>query len=92
MKNNLQLPKQIGLPSFPGKKEGLLNNKDKILRTKYARSAKKLLHDFPDFYTGHVSFYLDGVSFVHKYNRLNAAIQPKVTCLETERRGAKERG
>ncbi|CAB4014237.1 Hypothetical predicted protein, partial [Paramuricea clavata] len=31
----------------------------------------------PDFYTTHLAFYLDGVSFIHKNDPRKAAIQPK---------------
>lgn len=68
---------RLGYRHFQARKKGLLNNSDKKLRIKYARRAKKILKKSPNFYTKHVSFYLDGVSFVHKYNPFNTAIQPK---------------
>ena len=35
------------------------------------------MKDSPDFFTQHIAFYLDGVSFVHKYNPMNEAEKPK---------------
>ena len=38
---------------------------------------KRVLRDHPDYYTNHVAFYVDAVSFVHKSDPRKAAIQPK---------------
>ena len=38
---------------------------------------KKTLNKYPNFFTKHVGFYLDGVSFIHKSNLLKVAVQPK---------------
>ena len=57
------------------RKKGLLN--DKQLRLSYAREMKRVLGKLPDYYTSHVAFYLDAVSFVHKYDPRKAAVQPK---------------
>ena len=59
------------------RKKGLLNDKDKRLRLSYARQMKRVLHDHPDFYTNHVAFHLNAVSFVHKNDPRKAAVQPK---------------
>jgi hypothetical protein len=60
------------------RKKGLLNDKDKRLRLSYAREIiTRVLCDHPDYYTNHVAFYLDAVSFVHKIDPRKAAIQPK---------------
>ena len=59
------------------RKKGLLNDKDKRLRLSYAREMTRVLRDHPDYYTNHVAFYLDAVSFVHKNDPRKAAIQPK---------------
>ena len=59
------------------RKKGLLNNKDKRLRLSYAREMKRVLRELPDYYTNHVAFYLDAVSFVHKNDPRKAAVQPK---------------
>lgn len=59
------------------RKKGLLNESDKRLRTSYARKMKFILQTQPDFYTNHLAFYLDAVSFIHKNDPRKAAIQPK---------------
>ena len=59
------------------RKKGLLNESDERLRTSYARKMKLILQSEPDFYTNHLAFYLDGVSFIHKNDPRKAAIQPK---------------
>jgi transposase len=59
------------------RKKGLLNESDERLRTSYARKMKFILQSEPDFYTNHLAFYLDGVSFIHKNDPRKAAIQPK---------------
>jgi hypothetical protein len=62
---------------WQARKKGLLNDKDKRLRLSYAREMTRVLRDHPDYYTNHVAFYLDAVSFVHKNDPRKAAIQPK---------------
>ena len=59
-------------------------NLTKKFEKKYAQNAKKVPKDSPKFYTHDISFYLDGVSFVHKYNPLKTALQPK-SCVEKAR-------
>lgn len=62
-----------GYHFLQSRKKGLLSDKDKDLRLKHARVKKGILKDSPDFFTQHIAFYLDGVSFVHKYNPMNEA-------------------
>ena len=52
------------------RKKGLVTEKDRRLRMKYARNMK---HHGVSFWTEELSFFLDGVSFVHKYNPLETA-------------------
>ena len=54
-----------------------LNHQDKRLRLSYAREMKRVLCELPDYYTNHVAFYLDAVSFVHKNDSRKAEVQPK---------------
>lgn len=68
---------QWGYKHLQARKKGLLNENDKKVRRLYARKINNLLKTSPDFHTNHVAFYLDGVSFVHKYNPFNVAGQPK---------------
>jgi len=67
----------MGFHFLQSRKKGLLSDKDKQFRLKHAREMKRVLKSHPDFYTKHVAFYLDGVSFVHKYNPMNDASKPK---------------
>ena len=41
---------------------------DRKLRLRFAREMKRKLRQNPDFWTNEVAFFLDGVSFIHKYN------------------------
>ena len=66
-----------GYHFLQSRKKGLLSDKDKDLRLKHARVVRGILKDSPDFFTQHIAFYLDGVSFVHKYNPMNEAEKPK---------------
>ena len=51
----------------------LLSDKDKKTRFRYA--SDMTLRQCPDFYVNHISFYLDGVSFIHKFNPMKDACQ-----------------
>ena len=66
-----------GYGFFQARKKGLLNDKDRKLRMKYARRIKRCLQQNPNFWKNEVAFYLDGVSFVYKHNPLNSATSPK---------------
>ena len=68
---------QHGYKHLQARKKGILNENDRKVRTLYARKIKRLLQTSPDFFTNHIAFYLDGVSFVHKYNPFNVAMQTK---------------
>lgn len=57
------------------RKKGLLTKKDLRLRMAFARKVKRVLN--PDFWKSGISFYLDGASFVHKYNPFDQAKAPK---------------
>ena len=59
------------------RKKGLLNANDERLRSTYARKMKVVLSKEPQFYTEHLAFYLDRVSFIHKNDPRKAAMQPK---------------
>lgn len=66
-----------GYHFLQSRKKGLLSDKDKELRLRHARTMKRVLQVYPDFYTDHIAFYLDGVSFVHKFNPMSEAAKPK---------------
>jgi len=68
---------RLGYKYLQARKKGLLTINDKKLRLHHAKKMNVLLKNHADFYTNHVAFYLDGVSFVHKYNPLQEAEKPK---------------
>ena len=68
---------RLGYKFLNARKKGLLTEKDKKKRMKYARDMLHKLRDEPKFYCDHVAFYLDGVSFVHKCNPHLDALSPK---------------
>ena len=65
----------LGFKFLQARKKGLLSDKDKKIRFRYASDMKKTLRQCPDFYVNHISFYLDGVSFIHKFNPMKDACQ-----------------
>lgn len=65
-----RLLNEKGYGFFQARKKGLLTEKDRRQRLKYAQDMRDYA---PSFWTDEVSFYLDGVSFVHKYNPLSTA-------------------
>eukprot|EP00794_Sanderia_malayensis_P002218 gene2218-biopygen1984 len=64
-----------GYRKLQPRKKGLLSVKDKVSRKRFARQALKQHED--SFWTKEVAFYLDGVSFIHKYNPFQEASKPK---------------
>ena len=67
----------LGFKFLQARKKGLLSDEDKKKRFRYACDMKKTLRKCPDFYVDHISFYLDGVSFIHKFNPMKDARQTK---------------
>ena len=63
-----------GLRYLHTRKKGLMNALDLKRRVKFAKDVKKT---FPEIWTEGISFYLDGVGFVHKTNPRDAAMSPK---------------
>lgn len=55
-----------GIRYLHSRKKGLLTKKDLAARLKFARKVNRLLTD--EFWKKGIAFYLDGVSFYHKYN------------------------
>ncbi len=66
-----------GYHFLQARKKGLLTDEDKIKRVQYANRMGRVLKSEPEFYTQTIAFYLDGVSFVHKFNPLNDAQRPR---------------
>ena len=54
-------------------KKGILSERDRVLRQRFCRKVKKLVAQYAHFWTNEVSFYMDGVSFVHKFNPMRNA-------------------
>lgn len=67
----------LGYRFLNARKKGLLTEKDKDQRLKYARKMVAITKEFPDYYKNHIAFYLDAVSFVHKYNPYGEANKPQ---------------
>lgn len=65
---------RLGYRFLVSRKKGLLTSKDLVKRLKFAKAMKKTKPKA--FWTDDVCFYLDGVSFVHKYNPYSDSIAP----------------
>ena len=64
-----------GFQYLQARKKGVLTEADQLRRLQFARKIKK---DYDNsLWTEKISFYLDGVSFVHKYNPADQARAPK---------------
>lgn len=63
-----------GLHYLHARKKGLMNAQDLKKRVKFARKVKRVN---PAIWTEGISFYLDGVGFVHKTNPHDEALSPK---------------
>ena len=59
------------------RRKGILSEKDQRMRLQYAREMKHGLSRNPDVFKHDIAFYLDGVSFVHRQNPLQAAATAK---------------
>lgn len=66
--------KKMGYGYYQSRKKGVLTKKDFKRRRKFARS---MVTKHEDFWTKHVAFYLDGVSFVYKTNPMSDALKAK---------------
>ena len=64
-----------GYKKLQPRKKGLLSKKDKYMRKVFAKQSLSQFTD--DFWRDRVAFYLDAVSFVHKYNQLREASKPR---------------
>jgi len=60
-------------------RKGILSDNDKKVRLQFARNIQQDPFRNPDFWKNEISFYLDGVSFVHKSNpKSGAAISKNI--------------
>lgn len=55
------------------RKKGMLSDRDRKMRRKFCRSMQTWMKTNSNFWLDEVSFYMDGVSFVHKYNPMRTA-------------------
>lgn len=66
--------RKLGYGFYNSRKKGVLTRNDLKKQRKFARP---MLKKPGDYWTKHVAFYLDGVSFVYKRNPLSDAAKPK---------------
>ena len=59
---------RLGYSYYSARRKGVLTEKDKKLRCQFARKMQAEVSRNSEFWKHEISFYLDGVSFVHKYN------------------------
>ena len=59
---------ELGYHYFLAGSKGILSDNDKKVRLQFAYKMEQHLIRNPDFWKNEISFYWDGVSFVHKYN------------------------
>ena len=64
---------RLGYSYYSARRKGILSEKDKRQRLQFARKMKREMLQNVDFLKNEISFYLDGVSFVHKFNPQNGA-------------------
>ena len=76
-----------GLRYRHARKKGLLTRKDLKLRLAFAKKVRRKLN--PDFWKHDISFYLDGVSFTHKYNPCDKARAPRTMAWRRPNEGLK---
>ena len=55
------------------RKKGILLERDRVLRRRFCRKVKRFRQINEHFWMNEVSFYIDGVSFIHKFNPMRAA-------------------
>ena len=76
-----------GLRYRHARKKGLLTQKDLKVRLAFARKARRKLN--PNIWKHGICFYLDGVSFSHKYNPSDQARAPKTMAWRRRNEGLK---
>ena len=78
-----------GYKTLLPRRKGLLSRNDKKLRKFFAKHS--LLHYDNLFWRDDVSFYLDAVSFLHKYNPRREATKPKGNIWRKQSEGLEHR-
>ena len=64
---------ELGYYYFSARRKGIPSDNDKKVRLQFACNIKQEMIRNPDFWKNEISFYLDRVSFVHKYNPKSGA-------------------
>ena len=77
--------KRMGYAFLEARKKGILLEKDFRERLRFARKVKRTYCN--GFFMNDICFYLDGVSFYHKYNPLGDARAPKGKIWRKRREG-----
>lgn len=66
-----------GYGFFQRRKKGLVTEKDRKMRQQFGKEMKRCVKRNANFWKDEVSFYLDGVSFIHKHNPTSSATTGK---------------
>ena len=80
---------ELGYYYFSARRKGILSDNDKKVRLQFARNMKQEMIRNPDFWKNEISFYLDGVSFVHKYNPKSGAASNRARAWRKREEGLK---
>ena len=83
---------ELGYFYFSARRKGILSDNDKKVRLQFARNMKHKMNRNPDFWKNEISFYLDGVSFVHKYNPKSGAASNRARVWRKREEGLKVTG
>ena len=83
---------ELGYFYFSAQRKGILSDNDKKVRLQFARNMKHEMNRNPDFWKSEISFYLDGVSFVHKYNPKSGAASNRARVWRKRQEGLKVTG
>ena len=78
--------RSFGYAFRPSRRKGILTEEDLKLRRDFAKS--RLKECPPDYWSRHVAFYLDGVSFIYKGNPMSDAKKPKRKQYRTSNMGS----
>ena len=78
---------ELGYYYFSAGRKGILRDNDKKVRLQFARKMKQELIRNLDFRKNEISFYVDGVSFVHKVNPKSGAASKRARVWQKREEG-----
>ena len=81
---------ELGYFYFSAQRKGILSGNDKKVRLQFARNMKHEMNRNPDFLKNEISFHLDRVSFVHKYNPKSGATSNRARVWRKQEEGCKD--